>query len=99
MKDRRHSGGLPTLSQIWTGAWLALLAFFVVLWVTDALAQYQGYSGRSEPPRGWYSEVLEEQRRQTELMEEQQQREFYRELRESRERQEERVRRTYDYLW
>lgn len=83
MKERRYQKGIPSLTQIWTGIWLALLVFFGVLWATDASAQYYH---RDQPYRGWHADMELQERRQTQLMERQERREQRREQRESAER-------------
>lgn len=78
MKERRYQNGVPSLAQVWKAGWLILGVFFAVLWVSDAPARdYDDYD--RDGYSGWRSDMLEEERRQTRLMERQERRELRRE--------------------
>ncbi len=77
MKERRYQNGVPSLAQVWKAGWLVLGVFFAVLWVTEAPARDYDYDRGGY--RGWRSDMLEEERRQTRIMERQEERELRRE--------------------
>lgn len=71
---RRITDVWPTAKWLWVYAWTLVFITTLVLWVSEADAQTYGRDTYYGPYQGWDSDMLEEQRRQTELMEQQERR-------------------------